>query len=212
MARCVPVAAAVPHADRRREYPRAAALYRTAAARCGATTATEVDRSLPRGARPRRRWNTRRTSCRRDLTQVEMRKLELARAMAAEPKLLIADEAMAGLSGSEVEGHRRAADPAERARRHHHPDRAHHDRGEERSRSGWRFWSAARRSPTAMPDDVLQQSRGGEGVSWAIASSITQRQRRLWRGARAQRRVAGRVDSGQTVVLLGTNGNGKSRR
>jgi branched-chain amino acid transport system ATP-binding protein len=38
-----------------------------------------------------------------DLTQVEMRKLELARAMAAEPKLLIADEAMAGLSHSEIE-------------------------------------------------------------------------------------------------------------
>jgi branched-chain amino acid transport system ATP-binding protein len=32
-----------------------------------------------------------------------MRKLELARAVAAEPKLLIADEAMAGLSHSEVE-------------------------------------------------------------------------------------------------------------
>ncbi|MGP0094771.1 MAG: ABC transporter ATP-binding protein [Xanthobacteraceae bacterium] len=39
----------------------------------------------------------------RDLSQVEMRKLELARAVAAEPKLLIADEAMAGLSHSEVE-------------------------------------------------------------------------------------------------------------
>ena len=39
----------------------------------------------------------------RDLTQVEMRKLELARALAAEPKLLIADEAMAGLSHSEIE-------------------------------------------------------------------------------------------------------------
>ena len=39
----------------------------------------------------------------RDLTQVEMRKLELARAMAAEPKLLIADEAMAGLSQTEVD-------------------------------------------------------------------------------------------------------------
>jgi branched-chain amino acid transport system ATP-binding protein len=38
-----------------------------------------------------------------DLTQVEMRKVELARAMAAEPKLLIADEAMAGLSSSEIE-------------------------------------------------------------------------------------------------------------
>jgi branched-chain amino acid transport system ATP-binding protein len=39
----------------------------------------------------------------RDLTQVEMRKLELARAMASEPKLLIADESMAGLSHSEIE-------------------------------------------------------------------------------------------------------------
>ena len=39
----------------------------------------------------------------RDLTQVEMRKLELARAMAAEPRLLIADEAMAGLSHSEID-------------------------------------------------------------------------------------------------------------
>ena len=38
-----------------------------------------------------------------DLSQVEMRKLELARAMAAEPKLLIADESMAGLSHSEVD-------------------------------------------------------------------------------------------------------------
>ena len=38
-----------------------------------------------------------------DLTQVEMRKLELARAMAAEPKLLIADESMAGLSHSEID-------------------------------------------------------------------------------------------------------------
>jgi branched-chain amino acid transport system ATP-binding protein len=39
----------------------------------------------------------------RDLSQVEMRKLELARAMAADPKLLIADEAMAGLSHSEID-------------------------------------------------------------------------------------------------------------
>jgi branched-chain amino acid transport system ATP-binding protein len=39
----------------------------------------------------------------RDLTQVEMRKLELARAMAASPRLLIADEVMAGLSLSEVD-------------------------------------------------------------------------------------------------------------
>jgi branched-chain amino acid transport system ATP-binding protein len=39
----------------------------------------------------------------RDLTQVEMRKLELARAIASAPRLLFADETMAGLSPSEVE-------------------------------------------------------------------------------------------------------------
>jgi branched-chain amino acid transport system ATP-binding protein len=37
------------------------------------------------------------------LSQVELRKLELARAMAARPRLLISDEAMAGLSGSEID-------------------------------------------------------------------------------------------------------------
>jgi branched-chain amino acid transport system ATP-binding protein len=37
------------------------------------------------------------------LTQIEMRKLELARAIAARPKLLISDEAMAGLSHAEVD-------------------------------------------------------------------------------------------------------------
>jgi len=37
------------------------------------------------------------------LTQIDVRKLELARAMAAEPDLLISDEAMAGLSSNEVD-------------------------------------------------------------------------------------------------------------
>jgi branched-chain amino acid transport system ATP-binding protein len=37
------------------------------------------------------------------LSQVELRKMELARAMATGPKLLISDEAMAGLSSSEVD-------------------------------------------------------------------------------------------------------------
>jgi branched-chain amino acid transport system ATP-binding protein len=37
------------------------------------------------------------------LTQVNMRKLELARALAGKPSLLVSDEAMAGLSHSEVD-------------------------------------------------------------------------------------------------------------
>ena len=37
------------------------------------------------------------------LSQVELRKMELARAVAARPKLLISDEAMAGLSNSEID-------------------------------------------------------------------------------------------------------------
>ena len=37
------------------------------------------------------------------LSQVELRKMELARAMAVRPKLMISDEAMAGLSSSEVD-------------------------------------------------------------------------------------------------------------
>lgn len=37
------------------------------------------------------------------LSQVELRKMELARTIAARPRLLISDEAMAGLAGSEVD-------------------------------------------------------------------------------------------------------------
>ena len=39
-----------------------------------------------------------------ELTQVDLRRLELARALACRPKLLVADEAMAGLSPAEVDG------------------------------------------------------------------------------------------------------------
>ena len=38
-----------------------------------------------------------------DLTQIDLRKLELARAMATQPRLLIADESMAGLAASETD-------------------------------------------------------------------------------------------------------------
>jgi branched-chain amino acid transport system ATP-binding protein len=45
----------------------------------------------------------RRDALAESLTQLEQRKLELARALAASPQVLIADEAMAGLSGAEID-------------------------------------------------------------------------------------------------------------
>ena len=39
----------------------------------------------------------------RELTQVDLRRLELARALACRPRLLLADEAMAGLSHAEID-------------------------------------------------------------------------------------------------------------
>ncbi|MEZ5649577.1 MAG: ABC transporter ATP-binding protein [Burkholderiaceae bacterium] len=39
----------------------------------------------------------------KQLSQVELRKMELARAMAAKPQLLVSDEAMAGLAGAEID-------------------------------------------------------------------------------------------------------------
>ena len=77
-------------------------LYAVQRARASAAHCRATRRALRRSCC---KWSGSATRPRmpRDLTQVEMRKLELARAMAAEPKLLIADEAMAGLSHSEVD-------------------------------------------------------------------------------------------------------------
>ena len=100
MARSFQLAAAVSDADPGGEHPRADPLCRRREGRA----ASLLD--------PRRRCEEllemvgllakadRRPA---DLTQIEMRKLELARAMASEPRLLIADEAMAGLSHQEVD-------------------------------------------------------------------------------------------------------------
>ena len=97
----LPAAAAVRQPDGRRESARAAALHRQRAARRRSSRRPSSMRAAP-SCCSWSRSTTRPAQLPRDLTQVEMRKLELARAMAAEPKLLIADESMAGLSNSEV--------------------------------------------------------------------------------------------------------------
>ncbi len=85
-----------------------------------------------------RRWTSSGASGSRDkartpsnqLSQVELRKLELARAMAARPRLLISDEAMAGLSGSEVDEVLKILFDLNAAGHHRHHDRAHHAGGD----------------------------------------------------------------------------------
>ena len=96
----------------------------------------------------------------RDLTQVDMRKLELARAMATQPKLLIADEAMAGLSNSEVN------DIV--ALHHSDPDRTYHACGDELlPPSGG---AGLRQKNCRRPPRRRDARCGGrEGVSWSIA-------------------------------------------
>ena len=143
------------------------------------------------------------------LSQVELRKMELARAMAARPKLLISDEAMAGLSSSEIDEVLDAAVQAQRRGHHDHHDRAHHAcrdallraahlprrRPDHLRGNARRRWSAtpACRRPTLALELTVSGVEAGYGAVQV-----------RWPASRC------RVTSGETVVLLGTNGNGKS--
>ena len=137
-----------------------------------------------------------------------MRKLELARAMAAEPKLLIADESMAGLSHSEVD------DIVALLIRLN-------ERGitiiliEHIMRAVMSFSQrlvvlvSGKKIADGAPDDGDPRSRGGEGLSWPIASPSRRSTPPTARCA-CSRTCRSTSMAGETVVLLGTNGNGKS--
>ena len=123
------------------------------------------------------------------------------------PQLLIADEAMAGLSPRRGRRDRRPAAAAERPGRHRHHDRAHHAGRDGILAAPGRAWWPAARSPTAI-QDVVTQPGSLEGVSRRVAC----RSPTSSAGYGAVR-VIEDFDggaSGETVALLGTNGNGKS--
>ena len=119
----------------------------------------------PRAGRACRRA---RTTSSADLTQVDLRKLELARALAAEPALLVADEAMAGLSSAEVDDILAILFRL-------------NERGvavimiEHIMRAVMRFservvvLDAGQKIAEGTPGPGDQRSRGREGVSWRIA-------------------------------------------
>ena len=153
--------------------------------------------------RPRRKAHLRPSG----LTQIEMRKLELARAMAARPKLLISDEAMAGCQ------HRGGRDPG-------HPLPLN-TQGitiimiEHIMRAVMRFserivvLDAGEQDRRGHARRGRPQPRRGEGLPWRVGSPS----RDVDAGYGAVRVLHGvsiEVRDGETVALLGTNGNGKS--
>ena len=142
------------------------------------------------------------------LSQVELRKMELARAMAVRPKLLISDEAMAGLSHSEVD---EVLDLLISL-------------GEEDitiimiehiMQAVMRF---SERMMCLDAGKIIAHRRAGRsdgeqagagGLSWHLALPS---RASMPATAPSRRCAASRshVESGETVALLGTNGNGKS--
>ena len=144
----------------------------------------------------------------RDLTQIEMRKLELARAMASEPRLLISDEAMAGLSHGEVDDILALLLKL-------------NEQGvtiimiEHIMRAVLAFSQrlvvlvAGRKIADGDPQEVVRQPDVVRGLPWQLASTITGLDAG-YGAVRVLHDVSLRVGEGETVALLGTNGNGKS--
>ena len=103
------------------------------------------------------------------LSQVELRKMELARAMAARPKLLISDEAMAGLAGSEIDEVLDVLLKLNAEGHYRHHDRAHHAGGDALLR--------ARDVPRCRPHHLRGHAAGGDGrqgrargLPWRLSS------------------------------------------
>ena len=149
-------------AHRRRE--RRAALAFRAEPLWGAAARAEAEKAA-RHRRPRR---PRRARPPTHLTYIDQKRVELARALAARPSLLLLDEWLAGLNPTELP-HRHRPDRPPPRRRHHHPARrARHGGGARPLRPLHRHERRPARSPTARPPPCSPSRRSSAPI-WGPA-------------------------------------------
>ena len=155
----------------------------------------------------------------RDLTTIDQRRLEMARALATQPKLLLLDEVMAGLNPSEVDQAVALVGKLSESRPHHRHRRA----SDARHYGGGETHRGARPRPEdrrRQPEGNRQKSRSDPRLSRLRLCACSGRWRRIMIelvgvGASYGRvpaigGIAINVGEGEAVGLLGANGAGKS--
>ena len=163
-------------------------------------------RGAARACRP---WRTRRRAG-RDLTYIDQKRLELARALASDPRLLLLDEWLAGLNPSELKLGIELIQRTARRRAHHHSWSSTSWTPSARFATAASSCRAASRSPTATSTTCFRaRSRPRLSGRWTMLER-RKSHRRLWHAPRAGRTCTVDVAPGEICVILGANGAGKT--
>ena len=155
------------------------------------------------------------------LSQGDLKRLEVARAIATEPELLLLDEPLGGLNPAESELLARSIEPAAQGRALRPAafrragggdDRAQAEGADVHRRPGDRAWTTASSSPTGRPPRSSRTRRWWR-PTWGARMPLLEVKDLVVRYDKARHpRAACRshVDEGEFVGLVGPNGAGKS--